>query len=243
MGISSLNLGFGGENPGGSYHSAYDSFEHYTRFGDPGFHYGVALAQVAGRSTLRLANADVLPYHFSTFVGHVSSYLDEVEELAESMRKDRETHNKHVANGTFELALDPMGDVSAPDAKPDIPYVSLDEARNAFVALSEAARRADAAVNSAEPSPELNAALERVERAMTDVEGLPRRPWFRHQIYAPGYYTGYGVKTLPGVREAIEEEQWEEFEMQHARLATRFHLIADAMNLVALVAQKNQVAR
>lgn len=243
MGISSLNLGFGGENPGGSYHSAYDSFEHYTRFGDPGFHYGVALAQVAGRSTLRLANADVLPYHFSTFVGHVSSYLDEVEELAESMRKDRETHNKHVANGTFELALDPMGDVSAPDAKPDIPYVSLDEARNAFVALSEAARRADAAVNSAEPSPELNAALERVERAMTDVEGLPRRPWFRHQIYAPGYYTGYGVKTLPGVREAIEEEQWEEFEMQHARLATRFHLIADAMNHVALVAQKNQVAR
>ena len=240
MGISSLNIGFGGENPGGSYHSLYDTFEHYTRFGDPGFHYGVALAQVAGRTTLRLANADVLPYHFSTFAGHVASYLDEIENMAASMRKERTRYNTHVEKGTFALALDPTGDIAPPEAKPDIPYISLDHARNAFVALSDAAQRADAAVTGAEPSPALNAALERVERAMTDVDGLPKRPWFRHQIYAPGFYTGYGVKTLPGIREAIEQEEWDAFEQQHARLAERFRTIADALNTVADIAQKNQ---
>lgn len=243
MGISSLNIGFGGENPGGSYHSLYDTFEHYSRFGDPGFQYGVALAKVAGRSTLRLANADVLPYHFSTFAGHVASYLDEIEELASSMRDDRRTFNKHVANGTFELALDPTGDIAPPEAKPDIPFIALDDARNAFVELSEAARRADEAVASSQASPELNAALERVERAMTDVDGLPKRPWFRHQIYAPGFYTGYGVKTLPGVREAVEQEEWDEFERQHVRVAERFRIIAEAMRHVALVAQNSQVTR
>lgn len=243
MGISSLNIGFGGENPGGSYHSLYDTFEHYSRFGDPGFQYGVALAKVAGRSTLRLANADVLPYHFSTFAGHVASYLDEIEELASSMRDDRRTFNKHVANGTFELALDPTGDIAPPEAKPDIPFIALDDARNAFMEISEAARRADEAVASSQASPELNAALERVERAMTDVDGLPKRPWFRHQIYAPGFYTGYGVKTLPGVREAVEQEEWDEFERQHVRVAERFRIIAEAMRHVALVAQNSQVTR
>jgi len=237
MGISSLNIGFGGENAGGSYHSAYDTFEHYSRFGDPGFHYGVALAQVAGRTTMRLANADVLPYHFSTFAGHVASYLDEIEDMAASMREERATYNKHVADGTFALALDPTGDIMPPEAKPDIPYISLDDARNAFVALSEAARRADAVIASASPSSALNTALERVERAMTDMDGLPKRPWFRHQIYAPGFYTGYGVKTLPGIREAIEQEEWDEFERQHARLAERFRTIADAMNTVAEAAR------
>ena len=237
MGISSLNIGFGGENPGGSYHSLYDTFEHYSRFGDPGFQYGVALAQTAGRTTLRLANADVLPYHFSTFAGHVASYLDEIEDMAASMREERTRYNQHVNNGTFALALDPKGDIMPPESKPDIPYISLDHARNAFVVLSDAAQRADAAVASAKPSPELNAALERVERAMIDLEGLPKRPWFRHQIYAPGFYTGYGVKTLPGIREAIEQEEWDEFERQHARLAARFRTIADAMNTVTEAAR------
>ena len=237
LGISSLNIGFGGENPGGSYHSAYDSFEHYSRFGDPGFAYGVALAQVGGRSTLRLANADVLPFRFQDLVGHVSTYLDEVEDMAESMRRERQTYNKRVKDGTFELALDPRGDIMPPEAKPVVPFVGLEEARNAFVELSAAARRADAAIATAASSAELNEALAKVERAMTDDKGLPKRPWFRHQIYAPGFYTGYGVKTLPGVREAIEQEEWEEFERQQARLAQRFRIIAHALNHVSEVAR------
>ena len=233
LGISSLNIGFGGEGGGGSYHSAYDSFEHHTRFGDPGLTYGVSLAQVAGRTTLRLAQADILPFRFQDLANHISGYLDEVEGLAASLRSEREAYNERVTNGTYDLALDPQGDLEAPTAKPAVPFVSLDAARNAWVELSSAARRADAATAGAPATPALNAAIMRVERAMTDVEGLPKRPWFRHQIYAPGFYTGYGVKTLPGVREAIEQEDWAEFDGQHDRLAARFRLIADALNHVA----------
>ena len=237
LGISSLNIGFGGEGGGGSYHSAYDTFEHYTRFGDPGLTYGVALAQVAGRTTLRLAQADVLPFRFQDLANHISGYLDEVEDLAASLRSAREAHNERVTGGTYALALDPLGDLVAPTEKPAVPFVSLDAARNAWVELSSAARRADATMAGASTSAALNAAIMRVERAMTDAQGLPKRPWFRHQIYAPGFYTGYGVKTLPGVREAIEQEEWEEFERQHERLAERFRLIADALNHVAEVAR------
>jgi N-acetylated-alpha-linked acidic dipeptidase len=237
LGISSLNIGFGGENPGGSYHSAYDSYDHYVRFGDPGFEYGIALAQVTGRTTLRLANADVLPFRFEPFTEHVKEYLDEVDELAESMRKDRDRLNRLVDDHTYELALDPKGDLLPPEKKPTVPFIALDEARNAFVEMEAAAGRADAALADAEPSDDLNEALSHVERAMTDDGGLPRRPWFRHQIYAPGFYTGYGVKTLPGVREAVEQEKWDEFEEQHRRLAAQFRRIAEAMDEVAAAAR------
>ncbi|NNF04636.1 MAG: M28 family peptidase, partial [Rhodothermales bacterium] len=232
MGVSSLNLGFGGENAGGSYHSLYDTYDHYVRFGDPGFVYGVALVKVTGRTTLRLANADVLPFRFEPFVRHVRGYLDEVEELAETMREERDRHNRMVEDGTWHLALDPEGDVMPPPSRPAVPFIALDEARNAFTRLEAAARRADAALADASASDDLNEALAQVERSMTDEAGLPRRPWFRHQIYAPGFYTGYGVKTLPGIREAVEEEEWAEFEAQLMRLAERFRRIAAAIDAV-----------
>ncbi|MDE2996775.1 MAG: M28 family peptidase, partial [Bacteroidota bacterium] len=202
MGISSLNIGFGGEGGGGSYHSAYDTYEHYTRFGDPGYDYGVALAQVAGRATMRLANADILPYRLTPFTHHVANYLDEVEELAESMRAERERYNDLVTSGRASLALDPLGDILPPAPKSSVPHLSTDSARNAFDRLEEAAEKAQDALLGATASPELNQALMRLERSMTDEDGLPKRSWFRHQIYAPGFYTGYGVKTLPGIREA-----------------------------------------
>ncbi len=238
MGISSLNLGFGGESSGGSYHSAYDSFEHYSRFGDPGFQYGVTLAKVAGRTTLRIANAETLPYQMGTFTHHVANYLDEVEDLAEAVRTERVTYNELVSSGAYDLALDPKGDLIAPLAKASIPFVGLEDARNAFSELEKAAARADAAIKIASPSADLNHALARVERAMISEDGLPRRPWFRHQIYAPGFYTGYGVKTLPGIREAVEQELWDEFREQEVRLAERFRLIAAAMEAVTEAASK-----
>ena len=237
MGISSLNIGFGGEGGGGSYHSAYDTYEHYTRFGDPGYDYGVALAQGAGRATMRLANADILPYRLTPFTHHVANYLDEVEELAESMRAERERYNDLVTSGRASLALDPLGDILPPAPKSSVPHLSTDSARNAFDRLEEAAEKAQDALLGATASPELNQALMRLERSMTDEDGLPKRSWFRHQIYAPGFYTGYGVKTLPGIREAIEQEEWDLFEAQHTRLAERFRIIAEAMHHVSEVAQ------
>ena len=216
LGIASLNVGYGGENGGGSYHSAFDSFDHYIRFGDPTFDYGIALAQTAGRITLRFANAEVLPFTFTNFADNVGRYVEEVTKLAETMREETKRHNDLVVANAFALAADPTKQYVAPEAKAPVPYLNFAPLQNAMAALKASATACDAALRDhatmrdAETHQALNDILLHVERAMTRAEGLPRRPWFRHHIYAPGFYTGYGVKTLPGVREAIEQRDWDE---------------------------------
>ena len=237
-GISSLNLSFGGESSGGSYHSVFDSFEHYTRFGDTDFAYGITLAKVAGRATLRLANADMLPFRFETFVGHVADYADEVEALADEMREETAKHNKLVESGVYKLSYDPKEGIAPPAVKSPVPHISFAAVQNAVEDLRVTSQAADKAVAEAVASPELNKLLARLERTMTSDDGLPRRPWYRHQIYAPGYYTGYGVKTLPGIREAIEERKWEEADEQMIRVAATLTRISDAFRDIAEEASK-----
>ena len=243
MGISSLNIGFGGESGGGSYHSIFDSYDHYKRFGDTDFSYGVTLAKVMGRTTLRLANADILPFRFETFTGHVNEYVGEVEKLVEDLRTSTEKHNKLVASGAFELALDPKESILAPTAKDAVPFISFTPVKNAMVGLIEAARKADTAVASAEASEALNVAIAQLERAMTDDKGLPRRPWYRHQVYAPGFYTGYGVKTLPGIREAAEELKWDEMNEQMLQVTNMLNAVTAAMNEIQRAASVGEVAK
>lgn len=216
LGIASLNIGYGGENGGGSYHSAFDSYDHYTRFGDPGFAYGIALAQTAGRVTLRFANADVLPFTFGNFANNVVKYADEVMKLAETTREETKRHNDLVAANAFSLSADPTKPYIAPEAKDPVPHLNFAPLQNVIIDLEASAKACDAALHehgamlNAEAQQALNDILLHVERVMTRTEGLPRRSWFRHHIYAPGFYTGYGVKTLPGVREAIEQRDWDE---------------------------------
>jgi N-acetylated-alpha-linked acidic dipeptidase len=216
LGIASLSLGFGGENGGGSYHSIYDSYDHYTRFGDPGFDYGIALSKVGGRAVLRLANADVLPFSFSPFSETVGIYLKEVTKLTDDMRKQTETMNSAIEDRVYEVASDPKQTWVTPKSQSPVPYLNFAPLQNSLARLDASAKAYDAALASAVRSgkiPKANALdtiLIQTERAMTREQGLPRRGWFRHHIYAPGYYTGYGVKTLPGVREAIEQRDWKE---------------------------------
>jgi len=231
LGIASLHLGFGGENRGGSYHSMFDSFDHYTRFGDPGFVYGVALAKTAGRTTLRFANADVLPFQFGSFAENVSRYLEEVTELADEMREKTERENRLIRERMYELAADPTKTYHPPESKESVPHLNFAPVKNALAELESASKGYDEALAArmaggglpGSRAAELNRVLMSTERLMTRDEGLPRRPWFRHQIYAPGFYTGYGVKTLPGIREAIEERRWDEAaeQMEHAAAALR----------------------
>jgi N-acetylated-alpha-linked acidic dipeptidase len=219
LGIASLNLGYGGEDGGGSYHSIYDSFDHYTRFGDPNFDYGIALAQTAGRLTLRLANADVLPLAFGNFASAVEKYVREVTRLTDEMREETREKNRQLSERTLEIIADPTLVYVAPKAEAPVPYLNFAPLQNSLTRLQESARAYDAALNDAalagrafplEAQKSLDEILMQAERAMTREQGLPRRSWFKHQIYAPGFYTGYGVKTLPGVREAIEQRNWKE---------------------------------
>ena len=217
LGVASLNLGYAGESEGGSYHSVYDSFDHYTRFGDRTFDYGIALAQTTGRVMLRLANADVLPFEFLSVADNIARYIKEVSKLTDDMRQETTEKNRQIQEGALQAYFDPQQPYVLPKPKPDVPTVSFKTLQDAVAKLqasskrfSEQMNRLGMAGNSLSPSAKeaLDQILFRSERALTRAAGLPKRPWFKHQIYAPGLYTGYGVKTLPAVREAIEQRDW-----------------------------------
>lgn len=217
LGIPSLNLGFGGENAGGEYHSIYDSYDHYKRFKDPKFEYGVALAKTAGRTTMRLANADVLPFDFKTFHRTVNAYLVEVIALLDNLRESTEIENQMIEEGRYVQAADPTEKYFPPTKKDPVPYLNFSSLQNAIMNLEKAVDQfSDANAANSKPTNlnELNSLLYHAEQRLLSDKGLPRRSWYRHTIYAPGFYTGYGVKTLPGVREAIEQRSWSEAQEQ-----------------------------
>ena len=234
LAIPSLMVNFGGEGGGGSYHSIFDSFDHYARFGDPRFAYGVALVQTMGRMTLRLANAEVLPLRFGNLAETLSGYVDEVVKLADDMRAQTERSNALVTDGAYRLAADPVEPYVPPSLEEAVPYINMAPLQNASARLAKAAARYDALLEqrmatdgvSRADADRLNGILARAERALRDDAGLPRRPWFRHTVYAPGFYTGYGVKTLPGLREGIEQRQWQEAEDQMLRAAAAVERMA-----------------
>jgi N-acetylated-alpha-linked acidic dipeptidase len=237
LGIASLNLGYDGEgDTGGVYHSIYDTFDHYTRFGDPDFAYGIALAQTAGRAVMRFANADVLPYAFGNFSDTVGNYVREVGLLADDMRDESKEKNRRLADKTFAAVFDPTETYVMPKADDPVPYLNFSPLRNSLARLQESAQKFDAAMlmEGGKLTPQSQAALDQAlmqtERAMIREAGLPRRPWFKHQIYAPGFYTGYGVKTLPAIREAIEQRNWAEAEQQITLVSETINQIAAAID-------------
>jgi N-acetylated-alpha-linked acidic dipeptidase len=218
LGIASLNLGYGGEDDYGQYHSIYDSIDHYRRFQDEGYAYGVVQARTTGRATLRLANADVLPFEFTNLAETVGRYVTELGKLAADERKAVEQANRRVRERIDLLAADARFPYTPKPAEPEVPHFNLAPLQNAAARLDRAAREYERAFADkgasldASQRAALDAILLRAERAFTRSEGLPRRPWFRHHVYAPGWYTGYGVKTVPAVREAIEQHRFGEVE-------------------------------
>jgi N-acetylated-alpha-linked acidic dipeptidase len=218
LGIPSVNLGFGGESDGGEYHSVFDSYDHFKRFKDPKFEYGIALAKTAGRTTLRLADAVVLPFEFRNFQKTVNGYVGEVMTLLENLRETTEIENQMVTEKRYEQAADPTKTYFPPKAKDPVPYLNFASLQNAMAKLEKASDNFSNLM-AANPNPktnlkELNQALFKIEQNLLSEKGLPKRAWYRHTIYAPGFYTGYGVKTLPGIREAIEQRNWTEAQEQ-----------------------------
>ena len=232
LGIASANIAFGGEGGGGSYHTLYDTYEHYTTWRDPGLVYGVSLAQVAGRATLRLANSQRLPFEFSGFVDNIDLYISELEDLADTMRKDTSKQNNRIADGTYAAALDPTKTIVPPKIKDNVPYFSFSPLKNALAKLKDSVADFESyAGMNKQTTQEINNLLYTVERLMIREEGLPGRDWYKHYIYAPGYYTGYGVKTIPAVREAIEQRKYDQVEKQ-------IHLSAEVIENIALRVNK-----
>ena len=220
LGITTLSIQYGGEaDNAGIYHSKYDSFDHYVRFGDPGFAYGVAEAQTVGHVILRMADADVLPLQFTGLADTVGDYVQQLQKLVDEKRKNTSELGKLLDDNAFGLAADPTRVVAPPLRETQVPAVDFAPLQTVVARLKTAAQTYDAAyakltageirLNAAQRT-QLNNLLQGMEQKLTDARGLPGRDWFRHFVYAPGVLTGYGVKTLPGVREAIDGARWEE---------------------------------
>jgi N-acetylated-alpha-linked acidic dipeptidase len=218
LGIASFNLGFGGEDGGGEYHSIYDSYDDYRRFKDPTFIYGVVLAKTAGRVTLRMADAPILPFDFRVLSKTINDYATELMTQLEQMRETTALNNQLVKDRDYVFATDTASHLLPPMGKDEVPYLNFSSLQNALNLLDHATKHLADTLAKMSPASStaqaVNEALFRAEQQLLSDNGLPRRPWYRHIVYAPGFYTGYGVKTLPGIREAIEQRNFEEAQQQ-----------------------------
>jgi N-acetylated-alpha-linked acidic dipeptidase len=242
LGIASLNLGYGGEGEEGVYHSIYDDFSWYTRFSDTDFVYGRSLAQTIGTALMRLADADLLPFDPTALSDTIAGYVKEVRGLAQEKRDAAEELARQIDEGVALAAADPRLPFVAPKKEEVPPYFDFSPLENASAALARAAKDYQTALSAAGSGlasdqarvARVNAALRRIEPSLTREEGLPGRPWYRHYVYAPGFYTGYSVKTLPAVREAIEQKQWESV---NGRIAVTAQVLEKAAETVGEAAR------
>lgn len=213
-GIPSLNIGYGGEGDGGEYHTAFDSYENYVRFKDPSFVYGVALAQTVGYAVLRFANADLLPFKYNQLSKTIKTYADQLVQLNNELRESRAIEADMSKAGYFKLVTDTANHFKELSLKPEVPFLNFAPLQNELMELQKVTDSLDKklkdGVTNANDLKEINYKLYTAEQQLLLSQGLPRRPWYKHSIYAPGFYTGYGVKTLPIIREALEQYNWEE---------------------------------
>ena len=245
-GVPSLNVGFGGESGGGSYHSIFDSYDHYTRFSDGDFKYGVTLSKVTGRLVLRLSESDILPFRFVNMVENIGTYIESNKKFAEKVTKETKRQNKLLDQNAYTIAGNPKKTYLPPkrlDIVPDFDFGLLDAA---YLRLKASAWNYEKALNrfkkgslSAEQKAQINSLLKNVEQSMLRENGLPRRDWFKHMIYAPGFYTGYGVKTLPGIREGLEERNWDEVNLFISEVAKALDRAAATINNATTILSGN----
>ena len=234
LGVPSLNIGYGGENPGGEYHSIYDSYDHYARFKDVEFKYGVTLAKTTGRAVLRLSEADILPFDYTLLHKTIKGYITELISNVDALREKALVENDLIKNNAYKIAADPTTHLTTPTLLAEVPFIDFSSLLNALATLEKSAQKLEQLKASADAVKlaKINEKIFTAEQSLLLPAGLPRRPWYKHSLYAPGFYTGYGVKTVPGVREAIEQKNWTETQQQIIAVASainKFSSYLDAL--------------
>ncbi len=222
--MPSVNLGFSGEDQDGIYHSVYDDFYFYTHFLDTDFVYERALAQTIGTAVIRLADSDVVPFEYNAVADTAGTYVKELKDLLKERQDEAREYNRELADGVLSATFDPRRPTHPAAAKPVPPALDFAPLDNALTALTESASRYEDALRAKAPVgtaavAAVNAKLLQAERQFLDPAGLSHREWFRHLLYAPGFYTGYGVKTMPGPREAIEQGEFTQADAEIGRVA------------------------
>ena len=242
-GISALNVGYGGENDANQYHSIYDDFSWYTRFVDTDFSYGRLLAQTGGTTVLRLADADLIPFEYDGMADTIAKYVSELEKLLKDKQDEIKERNLELKEGVFNAVADPRKTSVPPPREADPPYMNFAPLKNAVESFKQSADRYQAAVAKLQtggapaPSPQVldsvNTDLLKIQRTFLTERGLPERPWFKHQVYAPGAYTGYGAKPIAAVREYMDAKKWAEAEAQVPSVAKVLEDVASAIGKAA----------
>ena len=245
-GVPALNMAFGGESGGGAYHSLYDTYEHYKRFSDGDFIYGTTLSKVNGRLVLRLSEADILPFRFVNMVENIGKFIEENKKLSQTVEQSTKLRNKLLDNNDFTISRNPNKTYLQPERLGQVPEFDFKPLDDAFARLSSSAWKYEEVLLkfkkgslSAEKKSEINALLRKVDQAFTNNNGLPRREWFRNMLYAPGYYTGYGVKTLPGIREGLEERKWDEVRLYINEVAKALDRASNNINSASRILNEN----
>ncbi len=228
-GIASLGIGYGGEDHGGIYHSIYDDFYWYTHFSDTDFVYSRALTQTGGTLMMRMADADLLPFQFANFADDVRMYVREVEKFAGQQRDEIQERDLKIQEGIFEATADPRETWVAPKKEEVPPHLNFAPLDNAVEDLARSSAEYQKVLDRVSANggaalagssvEEVNLLLIQSERKLTTPEGLPGRFWYKHELYAPGAYTGYAAKAIPAVRENLEQKKWKEAEQAAARVA------------------------
>jgi N-acetylated-alpha-linked acidic dipeptidase len=215
LGVPSLNIEYTGEGfLGGVYHSRYDTFEHHSRFDDPGFVYDALMAKTVGRLVLRVADSDLPVQQASDFAGFMTLYVAELRKLATDRRAAVEVQAGLLRDRVFTLAADPTKSHGVPAALETVPTFEFGPLDTAVEKLKASANAYDDALakDGAGLPPDRLAKLQSlmldIDQTLAPDVGLPGRPWYKNVIYAPGTLTGYGAKTLAGVREGIEQQRW-----------------------------------
>ena len=245
LGIATIDLEYGGEDEGGIYHSIYDDFYWYTHFSDTEFVYGRALAQTVGSSVMRLADAEVLPFDFVDFADTVEMYSKELEKLLADKQEEIRERNQEIDEGMYKATFDPRRPTVPPGKEEIPPHLNFAPLKNAADSLTRSAKHYQEALTRKQSSlgddavapklEALNKDLMESERKLTNPDGLPRRSWYKHLLYAPGIYTGYGVKTVPGVREGIEQKRYAEADQEIVRVS---QALQDEATLIDSAAQE-----
>jgi N-acetylated-alpha-linked acidic dipeptidase len=230
LGLPVLNLGFSGEDNNGVYHSIYDSYDNFIRFIDPGFYYGATLSKMAGHVSLRMLNADILPFDFRILHKEIKTYTTELQTMISNLRESTSVNNEIIRKKYFLIAMDTANSFLLPVQKQEIPYIDFSPLQNAIISLGRAADHSFEAINAKGKTEKqmdsLNRLLYRAEQELLLDQGLPLRPWYKHVLYAPGFYTGYSVKTLPGIRESIEQRNFLQAEIEIKRAAVSINKLA-----------------
>jgi N-acetylated-alpha-linked acidic dipeptidase len=244
-GVAALGIGFGGEDGGGIYHSIYDDFYWYTHFADTDFAYGKALSQTGGTAMMRLANSDLLPFEFADFADDVQMYVREVKKFATQQHDQMKERKRQNEEGVFTATNDPKLTYVPPPKEEVPPHLNFAPLDNAVDKLNRSAEEYKKALGAANANggaalaraslKEINEMLMQSEHKLTTPEGLPGRFWYKHELYAPGAYTGYAAKAIPAVREALEQKKWKQAEEAAARVA---HVLENEATLISEAAAK-----